>query len=458
MKAFRFNTLVLAVAATFTLAACSSNSSSVSGGVKTSSVQNNLTSNANSGSTAAKPVASNTNSGSSTEKPTASNSNPSNTTEKPVASNTNSGSTAEKPTASNTNPSNTAEKPVASNPNPSNTTEKPVASNTNPSSTAEKPVASNPNPNNTTEKPVASNPNPSNTTEKPTASKDDKPTADLRPEIAKGFGGESGVMRVPSSFVNENYEMVPRFAADVVSIKQDGSLQYQKIDDDKRGVGSKSFTLNNTRINLLNNSYENQFTENGIALRQMKASDFDAVDDNGKVTGDATNSLHASKPSWVGSVAKGTINHWGEESNDTGSFRNLRYGVYNDAEGNSHLFVFGLPATLNRSSGTIEYAGSAIVGKDGQYEGLGNAMSATANFDTKKVDVSIKRSAGDLRFGGDIKGNSFEGTQNNVYTKGGFYGGNINATSLNSNLGGMFTVIDGAEKGVNGVYGGAQVK
>lgn len=230
----------------------------------------------------------------------------------------------------------------------------------------------------------------------------------------------------------------------------------KKINDDKRGVSSKSFTLNNTRIDLLNNSYENQNTAGGIPVRQMKNNEFTAVAADGSLS-DAANPLHASNPSWVGSVAEGSLDRWGEEGNNTGSFRNLRYGVYNDAEGNSHLFVLGLPSApfgLSQRTGKIEYAGSAIVGKDGKYEGLANAMKATADFDNKKVAIEIER-GNKLTFGGDMKGNTFEGTQNGIYTKGGFYGF-INATSTNSNLGGMFSVIEGAEKGVNGVYGGAQ--
>lgn len=103
-------------------------------------------------------------------------------------------------------------------------------------------------------------------------------------------------------------------------------------------------------------------------------------------------------------------------------------------------------------NGIAEYAGSAVIGKDGKYDAFADAMSAKADFTNKKIDITIKDPNGDWNFGGDINGNVFAGQRNGIYTKGGFYGF--------YNMGGMFNVNDAnnPRHGTHGVFGGSETK
>lgn len=149
-------------------------------------------------------------------------------------------------------------------------------------------------------------------------------------------------------------------------------------------------------------------------------------------------------PNNVGYVGSRFGSRFGDiEQDQLQSFGSLRYGVYTDANNKTHLFVHGNPADRVFKG---EYLGSAIMGKDGVYEALPNAVKAIVSSDLSQVDVSINTNSGVLRFGGAISGNTFTGVQNGVETKGGFYG---------NSLGGIFQVTEGTHKDKNGVFGAA---
>lgn len=185
----------------------------------------------------------------------------------------------------------------------------------------------------------------------------------------------------------------------------------------------EDFTLNGAKVLLLER-VNDKLTY--IPVRKLEADDFKS----GFAPKDANNA------GWIGS-------RFGNQS-ELANFGELRYGVYTDANNKTHLFVHGNPASRVFSG---EYLGSAIIGKDGNYQGLPNAVRATVSNDLTKLDVSINTGSGNLNFGGNITGNTFSGTQNGVETKGGFFG---------EGLGGVFQVTEGTHKDKNGVFGASK--
>lgn len=153
-----------------------------------------------------------------------------------------------------------------------------------------------------------------------------------------------------------------------------------------------SITINGVRIALL----ENQIKANGsekIALAKLESADFA----NGQLP-------EGAKGGWVGSWAG---SRWGE-------FGKMRFGMYTDEKNVSHLFVNGQPASESWMTRVADgglaynYKGSAIIGKDGQYTPLADAITGTVDFETKKVDLNLQADADTkYNFGGDIQGNTF---------------------------------------------------
>ncbi|MDO5357019.1 MAG: hypothetical protein Q4E77_05940, partial [Conchiformibius sp.] len=191
----------------------------------------------------------------------------------------------------------------------------------------------------------------------------------------------------------------------------------------------EDFTINGTQVLLLSRSSDK--LKESIPVRALEAADFPAGGFNPK---------HTDNPGWVGSIGQGY-----------GAFDKVRFGVYTDADNVSHLFVHGEPARFIYNAGAYQYEGSAVFGKNGAYQGLGNALTAIADFNSKNIDFTMKVNDSDtLKFGGKISGNTFAGTQNHIETRGGFFGYN--------DLGGMLNVLDGKYKGYNGTFGATETK
>ncbi|OSI36349.1 transferrin-binding protein-like solute binding protein [Neisseria dumasiana] len=185
--------------------------------------------------------------------------------------------------------------------------------------------------------------------------------------------------------------------------------------------------VNGTKIVLLGGSTDKL---NLIGMRPLAQRDFP---DGG---------YKAEGKGWVGST--------GDERQ--GVFQNVRYGVYS-VDGQSHLFVQGKPTlSMYLTSGRYSYDGHAVYGKDGQYRRA--KTNAVVDFGKKTIDVTItpqgisgQIAPSPLKFGGVIKGNTFSGTQNNIETKGGFFGDGA------ADLGGVYHATGGEHAGYNGAYG-----
>ena len=192
-----------------------------------------------------------------------------------------------------------------------------------------------------------------------------------------------------------------------------------------------SFTINGTTVLLMARLSER---EKEITLRPFNKDDFP---DGG---------FNAENPGFVGS--KG-----GEWRDPSDKFAELRYGVYNDTNNVSHLFVHGNPSSfVPKEDKVYTYRGSAVMGKEGKYDALRKALTAEVNFASKKVAITLNLPTNDnressLKFGGTISGNTFAGTENGVETRGGFF------NHAARDMGGTFQVIDGEKKGYNGAYG-----
>lgn len=183
------------------------------------------------------------------------------------------------------------------------------------------------------------------------------------------------------------------------------------------------FSLNGAKVLLLERSNDRI---SYVPVRKLVQEDFKS----GFAPKDVNNA------GWIGS-------RFGSQSELT-SFGELRYGVYTDSTNKTHLFVHGNPASRVFSG---EYIGSAIIGKDGVYKDLPNSLKAIVSKDLSQLSIAINTQSDTLNFGGAIKGNTFEGTQNNIKTKGGFFG---------EGLGGVFEVTEGTHKDENGVFGAAK--
>lgn len=140
-------------------------------------------------------------------------------------------------------------------------------------------------------------------------------------------------------------------------------------------------------------------------------------------------------------------------------YQYVRFGVVN-AGNQSHLFVQGLqtPTTgvwdetenghanlypMPKNGKFIYHKGDALYGKAGEYQAL-NAV-VKADFSTKRLDVALKDGSTEkLAFNAEINGNTFSGSNNQVESRGAFYGSQANQ------VGGVF--YDN-QSGNHGVFG-----
>ncbi|QMT31063.1 hypothetical protein [Alysiella filiformis] len=156
--------------------------------------------------------------------------------------------------------------------------------------------------------------------------------------------------------------------------------------------------------------------------------------------------------------AKGWVGSMGVADADKGTpvFNKMRFGVYVDENNVSHLFVHGrtpFAYSISRKDETYAYQGHAIIGKNGEYTPLENAISGEVDFKNKQVNLNLQADKEtSYKLNGKINGNAFASEEGaDVYTKGGFYG------SIN-NIGGMLQINKGKYAGYDGVYGAGQVK
>lgn len=153
---------------------------------------------------------------------------------------------------------------------------------------------------------------------------------------------------------------------------------------------------------------------------------------------------------------------WGDANYS--AFGQLRYGVYNDNQGNSHLFVYGNPSSQNPHGSpnvNITYRGSAIISKGGQYRELPKAVTAVLDKNKTDLDISIQvenqkldvKTKIEKQFkehpiaGGAGKelGQKFFGENNQMSATGALFGP--------AEIGGFFAVKEGQYKGEHGVFG-----
>lgn len=156
--------------------------------------------------------------------------------------------------------------------------------------------------------------------------------------------------------------------------------------------------------------------------------------------------------------AKGWVGSMGIADADKGMpvFNKMRFGVYVDENNVSHLFVHGRTPgaySISQKNETYAYQGHAIIGKNGEYTPLENAISGEVDFKNKQVNLNLQADKEtSYKLNGKINGNAFASEEGaDVYTKGGFYG------SIN-NIGGMLQINKGKYAGYDGVYGAGQVK
>lgn len=194
----------------------------------------------------------------------------------------------------------------------------------------------------------------------------------------------------------------------------------------------ESIVINDTRILLLSKVADRLKTD--VALQALDKDDFRTLD--GK---NAVGMPQGAKGGWVGSIGRfGTMA--GSDWSD------MRFGVYVDEKNVSHLFVHGKPGSVRETaSGVVAYTGSAIIGKDGNYRALPNSVNGVVDWNNKLVSLNITDNGNQIKVGGNIKGNTFEGLNDGVQTRGAFYG--------SSELGGMFNATSGQYNGYNGVFG-----
>lgn len=260
------------------------------------------------------------------------------------------------------------------------------------------------------------------------------PPASVPSTSAKTVSILSALNEIATKYDKEDLER-PNFTGFIVSVNNTAKSASTKIIDGiAAGDPSDYFKINGIPIKLLNKDDSN------ITLRDFKAEDFKEGGFNGENTG------------FVGSKV--------EDGNWDG-FTSMRFGLYNDASKNSHLFVYGNPAKVDKTKGTgLAYAkfyGSAIISKDGFYTKLPKAVVADIDKDATKVDITIKTGTEDLKFSGDI-GIDSEGykttfggvTEDGNRVQGGFFG-----SQKVVDMGGMFEVgKEGSKyKGEHGVFG-----
>lgn len=156
----------------------------------------------------------------------------------------------------------------------------------------------------------------------------------------------------------------------------------------------------------------------------------------------------------------GLAGGWGNYQFSLG-YINSRFGVY-QVNGEDHLYVQGYATPITNTELTrhgdfkpmptngrnIYLDGQALYGKSGNYIQLKSV--AIADFDRKTLQVSLLEEISaepKLQFNASIDNNTFKSDTGNVHSRGGFYGSSANEVS------GIFYVVDGSDKGHNGVFG-----
>lgn len=209
------------------------------------------------------------------------------------------------------------------------------------------------------------------------------------------------------------------------------TAQSQVIDPIAAGDPSEYFKIDGIAITLLGDG------EDEVILRELKETDFSGDGFNGATSG-FVGSKHGTG-SWDG-------------------FSAMRFGLYNDKNNKSHLFVYGNPAKIDKAKNLSHktFYGSAIIGKDGTYQKLEKAVVANIGSDDTKVNITIKTPKEELNFAGDIIADSqgykttFGGELDGNKVQGGFFGSN-NVVDI----GGIFEVNkEGSlHQGEHGVFG-----
>lgn len=129
---------------------------------------------------------------------------------------------------------------------------------------------------------------------------------------------------------------------------------------------------------------------------------------------------------------------------------NVKYGAVGTSSKTDYLFFIGKPTQEMLTSGTATYKGNALIysralgGTDPKW-----TSEFTVDFANNKLDGRLISSADQSSFSlkADITGNTFEGTHEGNYTKGGFFGAGASELSgVASSEKNNFTGVYGAKK------------
>ncbi|MDO4998217.1 MAG: hypothetical protein Q4E16_06220 [Neisseria sp.] len=142
-------------------------------------------------------------------------------------------------------------------------------------------------------------------------------------------------------------------------------------------------------------------------------------------------------------------------------WQDFRWGLVNIGN-TSYAFAQGLPSSYMPGGSTaytakFSYTGRAAYVRNNQtYRTSDLLVEVDLTADKKQIAIGIGPNAEDkdgnrprerMIFGGTINGNTFEGTQNGIQTKGGFYGNGA------ASVAGVFQGISGENQGVVGAFG-----
>lgn len=185
-----------------------------------------------------------------------------------------------------------------------------------------------------------------------------------------------------------------------------------------------------------------------IKSREIKATDFDASSRPNEFKG------------YIGSTGGGYGNTWEE----------FRWGLVQIGD-KFYAFSQGKPASATSGgrydsktgqahSAKFTYSGRAAYVRNGVIHHVvaGNDMLVEVDLtgEKKQIAVAIQPPKSDydgnrprelMVFGGDINGNTFEGTRNGIHSKGAFYDSTMKSVS------GIFQGVEGVNKGVVGAFG-----
>lgn len=246
--------------------------------------------------------------------------------------------------------------------------------------------------------------------------------------VKQTFAADDGVLKVvQGGFASEILN------TSLMSIDASGKAVAQTNPEQAVPAAFGEIIINNQKVLLLSNMNDRLKSVGGtsVSLKALGNDDFATLDDK------KTTMPSGAKGGWVGSIGKFGFEY--------GEWSNMRFGVYVDEKNVSHLFVHGKKAPVRDTTGVFAYSGSAIIGKDGNYRPLENAVTGAVNWGEKTVNLTIQDGNNSIPVGGKIQGNTFGGNTNGVETRGAFYG--------TSELGGIFHATGGQYDGYNGVFG-----